>query len=116
NSGGNGGLELKLQLLFVHSGRGEEAQGSYFVVLKKDGAKLPVSDRVRSSTGDKPQGSLGQFNYEYSIGTGDLPGNSVAGSYAIWVLDGNGERDSDVFRFDIGDPQQGLVWIKFDQG
>ena len=85
-------------------------------VLKKDGVKLPVSDGVRSTTGDKPQGQLGQFNYEYSLGTGDLPGNSVVGGYAVWVLDGNGERDSEVFRFDITDPQQGLLWIKFDQG
>ncbi len=114
-TGGNGGLELKLQLAFVHGGRGDEAQGSYFVVLKKDGVKLPVPDSVRSVAGAKSPGPLGEFNYEYSLGTGDLPGNTVAGAYTIWVLDGNGERDSDVFHFNIDNPQNGLVWIKFDQ-
>lgn len=115
STGGNGGLELKLQLAFVHGGRGDEAQGSYFVVLKKDGVKLPVPDSVRSVAGAKSPGPLGEFNYEYSLGAGDLPGNTVAGAYTIWVLDGNGERDSDVFHFNIDNPQNGLVWIKFDQ-
>jgi hypothetical protein len=114
-TGGNGGMELKLQLAFVHGGRGDEAQGSYFVVLKKDGVKLPVPDSVRSVAGAKSPGPLGEFNYEYSLGTGDLPGNTVAGAYTIWVLDGNGERDSDIFHFNIDNPQDGLVWIKFDQ-
>jgi len=50
------------------------------------------------------------------LGTGDLPGNSVAGGYTVWVLDGNGERDSDIFHFNIDNGQNGLLWIKFDQG
>jgi hypothetical protein len=115
STGGNGGGELKMQFAFVHSGRGDEAQGSYFVVLKKDGVKLPVSDQVRSIAKTKTPGQLGEYNYEYKLGRDQLPGNSVAGGYAVWVLDGNGERDSEVFNFNISDGQQGLLWIKFDQ-
>ncbi len=114
--GGNGGQELKLQFAFVHSGRGNEAQGSYFVVLKKDGARLPVPDSVRSWTGDKTSGQLGEYNYEFSMGSSSLPGGNVAGNYTIWVLDGNGERDSEIFNFSIGDGNSGLIWILFDQG
>ncbi|MCB9137824.1 MAG: SH3 domain-containing protein [Caldilineaceae bacterium] len=115
-TGGNGGMELKLQFAFVHGGRGDEAQGSYFVVLKKDGVKLPVPDSVRSIAKTKQQGQLGEYNYEFSMGTSSLPGNSVQGSYRVWVLDGNGERDSEPFDFTIDNPQNGLLWIKFDQG
>lgn len=116
STGGNGGGELKMQLAFVHSGRGDEAQGSYFVVLKKDGVKLPVGDQVRSIAKSKSPGQLGEYNYEYKLGLDQLPGNTVAGSYTIWVLDGNGERDSEIFNFNIDDGQNGLLWIKFDQG
>ncbi len=113
---GNGGMELKLQFIFLHSGvEGGQPQGSYFVVLKKDGARLPVSDSVRSIAKDKSSGTLGDFNYEYSMGTGELPGNTVAGNYTVWVLDGNGERDSDIFNFSVPEGE-GLVWIQFDQG
>ncbi len=49
------------------------------------------------------------------MGTGDLPGNTVAGNYTVWVLDGNGERDSEIFNFSVPEGE-GLVWIKFDQG
>ena len=49
--GENGGQELKLQLMFQHGGiDGGQPQGSYFVVLEKDGQKLPISDSVRSIT------------------------------------------------------------------
>ncbi|MFN8494099.1 MAG: SH3 domain-containing protein [Caldilineaceae bacterium] len=111
--GANSG-ELKLQLLFIHSGNGNEAQGSYFVVLLKDGVKLPISDSVRSIARDKSQGGLGEYNYEYKIPLSDLPGNNVAGNYTIFVLDGNGERDSKDFSFSVPDGQ-GEIWIKFDQ-
>ena len=113
--GANGGLDLKMQLLFVHGGRGDEAQGSYFLVLKKDGARLPIPDSVRSIAKAKTPGQLGEYNYEFAIGSGNLPGGSVAGNYVGWVLDGNGERDSEPFSFSISDGQQGLLWIKFDQ-
>ncbi len=106
--------ELKLTLAFVHGGRNDEAQGSYFVWLEKDGVKLPVSDKVRSWTGPKRSGANGAYNYEYSIGIDQLPGNTVAGNYTIWVLDGNGERDSQTFQFSVPEGQ-GEVWIKFDQ-
>lgn len=110
----NGGTELKLTLAFVHGGRNDEAQGSYFVWLEKDGVKLPVSDSIRSWTGSKRQGANGEYNYEYKLGLDQLPGNSVAGNYTIWVLDGNGERDSQTFTFSVPEGQ-GEVWIKFDQ-
>ncbi len=111
----NGGMELKLQLFFIHSGiDGGQPQGSYFVVAEKDGQRLPISDSVRSVPLASNQGSLGKYNYEYSLGMDKLPGNSVAGHYRLWVLDGNGERDSRNIEFDVP-ANQGLLWIKFDQ-
>ncbi len=112
--GGNGG-ELKLQLFFIHSGiEGGQPQGSYFVVLMKDGVKLPISDGTRSIALQKNQGSLGPYNYEYKLPASDIPGNNVAGNYTIFVLDGNGERDSKDFSFSVPDGQ-GDIWIEFDQ-
>jgi hypothetical protein len=114
--GENGGQELKLQFAFIHSGiDGGQPQGSYFVVLEKDGQKLPISDSVRSVTGSPGQGSLGKYNYEYALSLDKLPGNTVAGNYTLWVLDGNGERDSRNVTFSVPG-NSGLVWIKFDQG
>ena len=111
----NGGGELKLTLAFMHSGNNNEAQGSYFVWLEKEGVgKLPVSDSVRSWTGDMRAGPSGLYNYEYKLGL-DALGGSVAGCYVIWVLDGNGQRDSLNYRFCVPDGQ-GEVWIEFDQG
>jgi hypothetical protein len=111
----NGGGELKLQFSFIHSGNGGEAQGSYFVVMLKDGTKLPISDSVRSNAKDKNQGSLGPYNYEYKVAASSIPGNNVAGNYVIYVLDGNGERDSKDFSITVPDGQ-GEIWIEFDQG
>ena len=110
----NGGQELKLQFAFIHSGRGGEMQGSYFVVLEKDGQRLPISDSVRSVRGSPSQGPLGAYNYEYTLGVDKLPGNTVAGNYTLWVLDGNGERDSENFTFSVP-ANSGQIWIKFDQ-
>ena len=113
--GANGGSEIKLQLLFIHSGiDGGQPQGSYFVVLEKDGQNLKVPDSLRSITGAASSGSLGKFNYEYAIGLDRLPGNNVAGNYTLWVLDGNGERDSRNITFSVP-AGQGQIWIKFDQ-
>ena len=114
--GENGGQELKLQLMFQHGGiDGGQPQGSYFVALEKDGQKLPISDSVRSIALDSSQGTLGKYNYEFSLGADKLPGNNVAGNYTLWVLDGNGERDSRNVSFSVPG-NSGLVWIKFDQG
>ena len=114
----NGGGELKLTLAFIHSGiDGGQPQGSYFVVLLKDGQNLNVPDSVRSfdpSIAMSESGS-GRYNYEYKIPLDRLPGNNVAGNYTIWVLDGNGERDSKDFSFSVPDGQ-GEVWMEFDQG
>jgi hypothetical protein len=113
--GENGGQELKLQFIFLHSGiEGGQPQGSYFVVLEKDGQRLPISDSVRSVTGSPNQGSLGKYNYEYTLGVDKLPGNTVAGNYTLWVLDGNGERDSRNVTFSVPG-NSGLIWIQFDQ-
>jgi hypothetical protein len=113
--GANGGSEIKLQLLFIHSGiDGGQPQGSYFVVLEKDGQNLKVPDSVRSITGAASSGSLGKFNYEYAIGLDRLPGNNVAGNYTLWVLDGNGERDIRNITFSVP-ANQGQIWIQFDQ-
>ena len=111
----NGGNELKFQLAFVHSGiEGGQPQGSYFVWVEKDGQKLPVSDSVRSIALQAQQGPQGKYNYEYKIGRDQLPGGTVAGTYQIWVLDGNGERDSQTFSFTVPEGQ-GEVWMLFDQ-
>ena len=116
STGENGGQELKLQFAFIHSGiEGGQPQGSYFVVLEKDGQRLPISDSVRSVTGSPSQGSLGKYNYEYTLGLDKLPGNTVAGNYTVWVLDGNGERDSRNATFSVPG-NSGLIWIQFDQG
>ncbi|HMN27832.1 MAG TPA: SH3 domain-containing protein, partial [Caldilineaceae bacterium] len=111
----NGGSELKLQLMFKHSGDGNRPQGSYFVAMFKDGQKLPISDGTRSQVDVRQQGPQGEYNYEYKVGLGDLPGNTVAGNYTIYVLDGNGERDSQDFTLSVPDGQ-GEIWIEFDQG
>jgi len=105
---------LKLTFGFVHGGRGDEPQGSYFVWLEKNGVKLPVPDSVRSVTGSMRNGPNGPYNYEYSIGLGDLPDKNIAGCYTGWVLDGNGERDSQNFQFCVPEGQ-GEVWMLFDQ-
>jgi hypothetical protein len=115
-TGENGGLDLKLQLFFIHSGvDGGQPQGSYFVVVERDGVRLPIPDSVRSIALNSSEGSLGRYNYEYSLGVDKLPGNTVAGNYTLWVLDGNGERDSRNVAFSISG-SQGLLWIQFDQG
>jgi uncharacterized protein YraI len=114
----NGGSEIKLTLGFIHSGiDGGQPQGSYFVVLLKDGAKINVSDSVRSfdpSVGMR-DGPNGKYNYEYKVGLDSIPGGTVAGNYTIWVLDGNGERDSQSINFSVPDGQ-GEIWMLFDQG
>jgi len=113
---GNGGGELKLQLFFKHSGvDGGQPQGSYFVVMEKDGQRLPISDAVRSISLSAQQNQFGRYNYEFKIRADQLPGGNVAGGYRGWVLDGNGERDSRDFNFSVPDGQ-GEVWIEFDQG
>ncbi len=113
--GANGGSEIKLQLLFIHSGiDGGQPQGSYFIVLEKDGQNLRIPDSVRSIAGVTSQGTLGKYNYEYAVGLDRLPGNTVAGGYTLWVLDGNGERDSRNVPFTVP-AGQGQIWIQFDQ-
>ena len=113
---GNGGGELKLQLLFIHSGvEGGQPQGSYFVDMYKDGQKLPISNSVRSIPLEKNQGSLGAYNYEYKLPASSLPGGNIAGNYTINVVDGNGERDSTDFGLTVPDGQ-GEIWMEFDQG
>lgn len=112
----NGGSELKLQLFFIHSGiDGGQPQGSYFVVLTKDGQNLGVSDAVRSLANTSSDGALGRYNYEYKIGIDKLPGNTVAGNYTMFVLDGNGERDSQDLNFSVPEGQ-GEIRVVWDQG
>ena len=109
-------MELKLQLFFIHSGiDGGQPQGSYFVVLLKDGQNLGVSDAVRSIANSSSEGALGRYNYEYKIGIDKLPGNTVAGNYTMFVLDGNGERDSQDLNFTVPEGQ-GEVRVVWDQG
>jgi hypothetical protein len=53
---------------------------------------------------------------KYKLGLDKLPGNTVAGNYTMYVLDGNGERDSGDVNFTVPDGQSGDVWIEWDQG
>lgn len=111
------GGELKLNIAFVHGGRGDEVQrhGGYFVELQKDGAQVHGFDhntRAGTSTFKGPKGNI--YHYTKSVPTSQLPGGNVAGTYTIWVMDGNRERDSQNFQFTLHG-NQGLVWLVFDQ-
>ncbi len=110
----NQGRELKLTLGFVHGGHNDEQQGSYFVGLRKGGVGVPVSDKTRSERFSVSTGFHGEYNYEYKIGSHQLPGGTVAGAYTIWVIDGNGNPASQDFTFTVLE-NQGEVWIVFDQ-
>jgi hypothetical protein len=113
--GANAGEELKLQLFFIDSGvDGGQPQGSYYLALKKDGQLLPISDSIRSVALLRIEGLLGPYNYEYTLSLTDLPDGQVGGAYVGWVLDGNGERDSQNFSFSIPF-DQGHVWLQLDQ-
>ncbi|HHB89784.1 MAG TPA: hypothetical protein ENK60_00590 [Anaerolineae bacterium] len=59
-------------------------------------------------------GPNGPYNYEYSVGLNDIPDKRLDGCYVGWVLDGNGQRDSQNFEFCVPEGQ-GEVWILFDQ-
>ncbi len=112
----NGGGELKLTLGFIHSGvDGGQAQGSYRVILKKNGAEIPTKECAPSWTGDLRSGPNGSYNSECKLGIDRIPDRNVAGHYEGWVIDGNHERDSQNFTLDIPDGQ-GEVWMRFDQG
>lgn len=112
----NGGGELKMQLFFIHSGvDGGQPQGDYRLGIEKDGQLLTTFADTRSIVFARNEGPMGPFNYEGKLNASSLPGGNVAGTYFFWVLDGNRERDSEVFRLDLG-PGEGEVWIEFDQG
>ncbi len=113
---GNGGGELKFQLFFKHSGvDGGQPQGDYRLGIEKDGQLITHFANTTSIALNRNEGPMGPYNYEAKINASELPGGSVAGTYFFWVLDGNRERDSEVFRLDLG-PDEGEVWIEFDQG
>ncbi len=112
----NSGGELKFQLFFMHSGvDGGQPQGDYRLGIEKDGQLISTFADTTSRALDKNQGSMGPYNYEAKIAASDLPGGSLEGNYSFWVLDGNRERDSDVYQLFIP-AGQGEVWIQFDQG
>ena len=81
---------------------------------KKTARSCPSPTACAASPCQAQQGPHGKYNYEYKIGRDRLPGDNVAGNYQIWVLDGNGERDSQTFSFTVPDGQ-GEVWMSFDQ-
>ena len=111
------GGELKLLIGFVHGWRNDEVQvhGGYFVELQKDGVQVHGFDHnTRGGTNiiAGPKGKV--YNYDKAVPVSQLPGGSVAGTYTIWVKDGNGERDSQNHTFTLSG-NQGLVWLVFDQ-
>lgn len=110
----NGGGELRLTLAFVHSGRNNEAQGSYRVILTKNSVELPTKLCAASVTGSMNSGPHGPFNHDCKLSLDQLPDGAVAGRYVGWVIDGNHERDSQDFTLDVP-AGQGEVWILFDQ-
>lgn len=111
----NGGGELKIQLVFIHSGvDGGQPQGDYRVRLTKDGQPVAGPENVLSQALVASSGPAGKYNWEFAIPAGQLPGGTVNGTYSMYVLDGNRERDSRDISFTIGD-NQGFVWIQWDQ-
>ena len=113
----HGGNALKLLIGFVHGGRGDEVQrhGGYFVELQKDGVQVHgVDHNTRGGTSTKKGPKGDKYNYEITISASQLPGGNVAGTYTIWVKDGNGERDSQNHTFTLHGNQT-LVWLIFDQ-
>lgn len=113
---GNGGGELRLMLFFMHSGiDGGQAQGSYRVILFKNGVELPTKACAASVVGTPNTGPHGRFNHDCKLSLDKLPDGNVAGNYSGYVIDGNHERDSRDFSFSVPDGQ-GEAWIQFDQG
>ena len=109
--------ELKLHIGFVHGGEGNQVQihGGYFVELQKDGVQVHGVDHNTRGGRDIIPGPRGRlYHYEKSIPASQLPGGNVAGTYTIWVKDGNGERDSQNHTFTMSG-NQSLVWLVFDQ-
>ncbi len=111
------GGELKLHIAFVHGGINDQVQkyGGYFVELQKDGVQVHGFDhntRAGASTFSGPKGNI--YHYSKSVPARQLPGGNVAGTYTIWVKDGNGERDSQNETFTLHG-NQGLIWLVFDQ-
>lgn len=112
----NSGGELKFQLFFMHSGvDGGQPQGDYRLGIEKDGQLITAFADTTSIALNKNQGSMGPYNYEAKIAASSLPGGALEGNYSFWVMDGNRERDSDVYQLFIP-AGQGEVWIQFDQG
>ena len=112
----NGGGEMKLQLFFMHSGvDGGQPQGDYRLGVERDGQLITAFGDAKSVALSKNQGSMGPYNYEGKLNASLLPGGTLEGTYYFWVLDGNRERDSDVFQMYVP-PGQGEIWIQFDQG
>lgn len=113
---GNGGGEMKLQLFFKHSGvDGGQPQGDYRLAVERDGQLVSAFADTTSIALSSNQGSMGRYNYEAKVSASNLPGGTLEGTYFFWVLDGNRERDSDVFQMYVS-PGQGEIWIEFDQG
>ena len=112
----NGGGEMKLQLFFKHSGvDGGQPQGDYRLAVERDGQLIvPFADTTSIALSSN-QGSMGKYNYEAKVPASSLPGGTLEGTYSFWVLDGNRERDSDVFTMNVP-AGQGEIWIEFDQG
>jgi uncharacterized protein YraI len=112
----NGGGEMKLQLFFMHSGvDGGQPQGDYRLAVERDGQLITPFADTTSIALSKNQGPMGPYNYEGKVSVSNLPGGTLEGNYFFWVLDGNRERDSEVFQMYVP-PGQGEIWIQFDQG
>ena len=69
---------------------------------------------IRSQIDVRQPSPLGEYNYEYKLNPSSIPGNTVAGTYVLYVLDGTGERDSQDITINVPEGQ-GEVWIEFDQ-
>ena len=114
----NGGGELKLNIGFVHQGRDDEIQGlggSYFVELHKDGVLVSAVDhstRGQNNTNNGPQGN--KYNYQKAVPLNQVPGANVAGTYTVFVRDGNGNRVSQDYTFTVS-AGNGEVWLIFAQ-
>jgi len=109
----NNGMELKLQLFFMHSGVAGANRRAATSCAGERRRRLPIPDSVRSVT-VRPARAPWPLQLRVQAGARQAAGQHRGGNYVGWVLDGNGERDSQNFTFSVP-AGQGEVWIQFDQ-
>lgn len=107
--------KMKLQLFFTHKGIDDgQPQGDYHLAVERNGQLISTFVNAKSHAMVENLGDMGPYNYEAEVPTSELPDGVIEGLYYFWVLDGNYERDSEVFQMYIPSGT-GKIWIEFDQ-